>query len=195
MASVGQPFAEFPDFLPLRRFSTADYLEMIDKGVLGPDDHVELIAGMIVEMSPAGIPHNGFLIGITNLFSPLLKEFEIAIQGTLTLAEGHVYDPDFMLLRRWPDRYKMRLPEAADVELLIEAAGSSLPRDQKIKLPVYAAAGIPEYWIADLERQVLIVHRELEGGRYKSVECHGGDDRISPLRAPQFSFAVRQLFE
>lgn len=78
MATISQPSADFPDFLTLHCFSTADYLEMIAKGVLGPDDRVELIGGMIVETSPGGIPHNHFLIQVIKLFAPLLAKFQIA---------------------------------------------------------------------------------------------------------------------
>jgi Uma2 family endonuclease len=195
MAIISHPTPELMQIVPLHRFSAADYLEMIEKGVLGPSDRVELIGGMIVEMSPAGIPHNHFLIGIVDLFAPMLGNFRIAIQGTLTVAEGQVYDPNFMLLRRRPDGYKTKLPDAPDVSLVIEAAGSSLRSDQQIKLPVYAAAGIPEYWIADLEREVLIIHREPEGANYRIIETRGGDDVVSPLAAPELSFAVNKLFE
>jgi Uma2 family endonuclease len=182
-----------PDRAP-HRFSTADYLEMIENGVLGPDDHVELVGGVILDMSPAGIPHNGFLMMMFDLFAPLAGKYKIAIQGTLTVAEGQVYDPDVMLLRQRPDRYKTKLPESSDVLLVIEAAASSLPHDQRIKLPVYAAAGISEYWIADLEREVLVIHREPEADRYASIETWQGDDIVSPLAAPELSFAVRQAF-
>lgn len=195
MATISPPTADFMQIVPLHRFSTADYLEMIEKGVLGPSDHVELFGGMIVEMSPAGIPHNGFLIGVLRLFSPLLDRFDIAIQGTLTVAEGQVYDPDFMLLRRRANGYKTKLPDAPDVLLVVEAAESSLRRDQQIKLPVYAAAGIPEYWIADLEREELIIHREPAGNGYRVTETRRGDDLVSPSAAPELSFAVRQAFE
>jgi hypothetical protein len=61
---------------------------------------------MIVEMSPAGIPHNHFLIRILDLFGPLLGECKLSIQGTLLAGEGHIYDPDFMLLRQRADDYK-----------------------------------------------------------------------------------------
>jgi Uma2 family endonuclease len=195
MATVPLAAVEIVQIAPLHRFSTADYLEMIEKGVLGPDDHVELIGGMIVEMAPAGIPHNHFTMRVTELFAPLLVKFKIAIQGTLTVAEGQVFDPDFMLLRPRSDKYKTKLPEAPDVLLVIEAAESSLPRDQRIKMPVYSNVGIPEYWIADLEREVLIIHREPRGSGYKHVEERQGDDMVSPIAAPELSFAVRQAFD
>ena len=167
---------------------------MIEAGVLGPDDKVELIGGMIVQMSPAGIPHNGFLINIVDLFAPLLGRFKFAVQATLTVADGQVFDPDFMLLDRRPDNFKSKLPDASDVRLVIEAAESSLPRDQKVKMPIYANAGILEYWIADLEHETLIIHRDPQPGGYRLVETRSGDDVVSPLAAPDFSFAVRQAF-
>jgi Uma2 family endonuclease len=195
MATVLPTSASFAEFLPLKRFSTADYLQMIEAGILGPKQRVELIGGMIVEMSPAGIPHNHYLIRILRIFAPLLDKFDIAIQGTLDVAEGQVYDPDFMLLPRTSDAFKTKLPTAADVLLVIEAAESSLPRDQKIKLPIYAGAGIPEYWIADLEQETLIVHRDPQPGGYRDIKILRGDDVVSPLAAPDFSLAVRTAFE
>jgi Uma2 family endonuclease len=195
MSTIPQSTAELIAIAPLHRFSTADYLDMIEKGVLGPSDHVELIGGLIVNMSPAGSRHNHFLATINQLFSPLWNKGEVWIQGTLTVAPGEVYDPDFMLLRPKPGRYKNQLPDASDVLLVIEAAESSLRRDQQIKLPVYAAGGIAEYWLADLEQETLIIHREPHAGGYRLVETRRGDDVVSPLAAAEFSFAVRKAFE
>jgi Uma2 family endonuclease len=111
------------------------------------------------------------------------------------VAEGDVYDPDLMLLRRKPAGYNNQLPAAADVLLLVEAAESSLRRDQQIKLPVYAAAGIPEYWIADLDRELLIIHRNPSEGTYTSMEIRRGDEVVSPSAAPELAFTVRALFD
>jgi Uma2 family endonuclease len=127
--------------------------------------------------------------------SPLLDRFEFAVQGTLTVAEGQVFDPDFLLLDRRPDRFKSKLPEARDVRLVIEAAESSLPRDQKVKMPIYATEGIQEYWVADLEHETLIVYRDPQPGRYRQIQTLRGDDVVSPLAAPDFSIAVRQAFD
>jgi Uma2 family endonuclease len=195
MATISQLTPALIQIAPLHRFTTADYLEMIEKGVLGSEDHVELIEGIIVEMAPAGIPHNHFTMRINELFAPLMGKFKISIQGTLAVAEGQVFDPDFMLLRQRADRYKTKLPGASDVLLVVEAAESSMPRDQKIKLPAYAAAGIPEYWIADLERELFFIHRQPEGIAYKIVERRQGDELVSPIAAAELSFAVRQAFE
>ena len=168
---------------------------MIEAGVLGPKDRVELIGGMVVEMSPQGSRHNHFLIQLNRLFVPLWDRATIAVQATVTIAEGAVYDPDFLLLRPHLDGYKSRHPGAHDIMLVVEASGSSLARDQKVKLPVYAGAGIQEYWIADLEHETLIIHRDPQPGGYRLVETRSGDDVVSPLAAPDFSFTVRQAFD
>jgi Uma2 family endonuclease len=193
MATIQHSSAGIPEFSP--RLSTVDYLHMVETGVLGVERKVELIGGTIIEMSPAGVPHNYFLINAVEIFAPLVRNYRLAIQGSLTVAEGHVYDPDLMLLRPRPDRYKSKLPDAKDVLLIIEAAESSLPRDLQVKLPVYAAVGIPEYWVADLKQQTLVIHRAPVGPIYQSIESKSGDDVVSPSAAPQLSFAARQLFE
>ncbi len=195
MSTISQPSANVLEIAAVHRFRTADYLDMIEKGVLGRKDHVELIGGVIVEMSPAGIPRNHFLITLVELFAPLLGKHKFSIRGTLTVSEGQVFDPDFMLLRLRSDGYKTKLPDALDVQLVIEAADSSMRRDRQIKLPVYAAAGIPEYWIADLENEQLFIYRDPDGANYRAVETRQGDDLVSPLAAPELSFAVRKAFD
>jgi Uma2 family endonuclease len=117
------------------------------------------------------------------------------VQGTLSIEEGTLFDPDFMLLHKRRDHYRSKLPEASDVLLLIEAAETSLSRDQKIKLPSYGAAGIPEYWIADLRRKVMIVCRNPSATGYKSIEIRQDNDIVAPLAAPDVSFAVSEAFE
>jgi Uma2 family endonuclease len=195
MTTITPPTFDLFELAPLHQFRSAEYLEMINKGVLGPQDRVELVGGFIVNMSPQGSRHNSFLMKLNRLLAPLHSRFFISVQGTLTVAEGQIFDPDFILLQQKPEGYKLKLPEPRDVRLVVEAAESSLHFDQRIKLPVYAAAAIPEYWIADLEREVLIIHREPAAGLYASIETRQGDDLVSPLAAPELTFHARQAFD
>lgn len=167
---------------------------MVDAGFL-EGKKVELIDGVIVAMSPAGPQHNQFLILIVDLFAPLLQKSQLAIQGTLSVSEAQVFDPDVMLLRKKENGYKQQLPGPDDVLLLVDASASSLHSDQQIKLPIYAQAGIQEYWIADLDNERLLVHRDPAGSLYNSVQTLEGDALVSPLAAPGFSLEVRRMFE
>jgi Uma2 family endonuclease len=52
--------------------------------------------------------------------------------------------------------YSNRSPGSADVGLIVEVSDSSLLEDPKVAL-VYAASGIPVYWIVNLvERQIEV---------------------------------------
>lgn len=167
---------------------------MVDAGFL-EGKRVELIDGVIVAMSPAGPQHNQFLGRLNQLLAPVWNKGEVWIQGTLSVVDAQVFDPDVMLLRKKENGYKHQLPIPADVLLLVEASASSLHHDQQIKLPIYAEARIQEYWIADLDNERLLVHREPVGATYQSVEILEGDAVVSPLAAPDFSLTVRQMFE
>jgi Uma2 family endonuclease len=94
-----------------------------------------------------------------------------------------------------PRKYRDRLPNADDVALLIEVSMSSRGYDAKVKLPLYAEAGIAEYWIADIDDDMLIVHRQPQGKAYLDVQAHDWDATVSPLAALDFSLQVRQIFE
>jgi Uma2 family endonuclease len=68
--------------------------------------------------------------------------------------------------------------------LVVEVADTSLGHDQRRKAPVYARHGIPELWIVDLRSGVVEVHREPEGGTYRSVARLGRESSLRPFAAP-----------
>jgi Uma2 family endonuclease len=180
--------------LTLTRLTADEYIAAAEAGAFQDGRRVELIEGLIIDMSPAGSKHHHYLMNLTELFAPLLKLFRIAVQGTLRVNNSQVFDPDFMLLRRKKEGYHQNLPQPKDVQLLIEVAESSLPRDCKVKLPIDAAAGIQDYWIMDIDRETLLVHRLPVGERYDEVREFGPADRIAPLAAPDFTLDVASIF-
>ena len=180
--------------LPIAPLSTEQCLRMIDAGVFDSSDKVELIGGFITPMAPVGPEHNGSLFALTKLFAPVADKFEIAVQATISISEGQVLEPDFALLTPRADGYMTALPRAADVLLVIESAASSLKSDRHVKLPIYAAAGVPEYWIVDLNEKTLEVYREPVGDGYAYCKKLGGDDVASPLACPGVTLRVGGLF-
>ena len=180
--------------LPLRQFDAAEYMAMSAAGVFESQRRVELIGGYVVDMSPANPDHNYVIMRFPRLFAALMEHFELWIQGTLSIDHKHVFDPDFMLLRPREQSYKLALPTPADVALLIEVSGASLDRDAEVKLPIYARAGVADYWIADLKRETLVVHRQPSGATYGDVREHSGDAVVSPLAAPELRLVVRDMF-
>ena len=135
-ATVGEPT------LPVHRFTTEDYLSIIEAGLLGEGDKVELIDGMISDMSPQGPEHSGDLIAYIDLFLPVKDRCHFAVQSTMPFGEGRVLDPDFVVLRPRDDRYRRAYAKPEDVLLLIEVASTSQVRDREVKPPICAAAGV-----------------------------------------------------
>jgi Uma2 family endonuclease len=180
--------------LPVAPLSTEQYLRMIDAGIFDSSDKVELIGGFITPMAPAGPEHNGSLFKLTKLFASVADRFELAVQATVAVSEGQVLEPDFALLTPRADGYMTALPQAADVLLVIESAASSIKSDRHVKLPIYAAAGIPEYWIVDLNEKILEIHREPVGDGYVHRQKLAGNDVASPLACPEVTLRVGSLF-
>ena len=56
---------------------------------------------------------------------------------------------------------------------------TSLRMDLGPKARIYATAGIPEYWVLDVKRREVVVHREPSGSRYEDVRRVGAGDVVS----------------
>ena len=116
-------------------------------------------------------------------------------QSPLAIDEASEPQPDILLVKPRDDLYRDAHPIPADVLLLIEVADTSLELDRGQKLHLYAEAGIREYWIIDLNRRVLIVHRQPKDGEYASVQQYESDARVVPEALADVELAIGSLFE
>ena len=150
-----------------RRFTVEDYHRMGEAGILTEDDRVELIGGAIVEMSPIRDPHVRAINHLTEFLVVRLAggDVTVSIQNPIRLSNDTEPQPDLAVLRG-RDR---GLAEAADVLLVIEVADTSRRYDRNVKLPLYAAAGIPEAWLVDLVARTIERHTEPRAGRYRQI--------------------------
>ena len=153
---------------PVRRFTVDQYHRMIETGILTENDHVELLDGWILEMSPIGPPHATCVSLILDALQQKLPSgWLIRAQSPITLAAGEP-EPDVTVVRGSIRDYRDRHPGGPDIGLVIEVADSSLQFDRLQKRPQYAAAAIPEYWIINLIDRCLEVHRDPSAGDYQS---------------------------
>jgi Uma2 family endonuclease len=83
--------------------------------------------------------------------------------------------------------------ESRRTSLVIEVADSSLEYDRDVKARVYAAAEIPEYWLADLEANVVWRYTSPERGMYRDVEPLRRGHSIAPRLLPSCEIAVDAL--
>ncbi len=90
-------------------------------------------------------------------------------------------EPDVGVIRGRPEDYPADPPGLDRFAQLIEVAESSYGTDSGVKLRKYASVGVPIYWIVDLSRRHVEVHRGPSGrGKaavYKQVTYHDpGED-------------------
>ena len=161
---------------PLHRFTVDDIIAMVEAGILDERDRVELVGGVLVQMSPPGPRHASVVEWLTaHLVKASDGAFRVRVQDTFLTADDGFVAPDLMVIEPIA---RDRLPDTA--LLVTEVSYSSRVRDAE-KAAGYAAAGVQEYWIVDVDRDELIVHRSPGDGAYTSIERFGPGDVVTPL--------------
>ncbi len=175
-------------------FSVDDYYRMADAGLFPIDARVELIEGEVIEMSPIGNRHAACVDRLNALLNRNLKENVIVrVQGPIHLNDFSEPQPDIALLKPRDDFYSRSHPTPADVLLIIEVADTSVDYDRRVKLPLYARAGIPETWLMVLSKDFIEVHSQPVNGKYQKVQrLKRGRRLVSPTIAG-LSFNVADL--
>src|SRR5260370_28699105 len=163
-----------------RRFTAAEYRQMIEAGVFGRDERLELIDGEIVQMSPIGDRHAACVRRLIALLSQLFAAQAIVdAQNPIMVDAAYVPQPDLALLRPRADYYATPTPTAADCLLVIEVADTSAEFDRLIKVPRYARGGVAELWLVALERDVVVAYRDPTGDAYQHLQVFRTDDTIT----------------
>src|SRR5213593_666113 len=178
-----------------RRFTVDEYHRMGESGILADDERLELIAGHIVVREPIGARHAGTVDRLTRLWTSRLGERAIVrVQNPVRFPkEDSELQPDVMLLRPRDDFYTTSHPAAADVLLLIEVADTSVRLERRVRIPLYARAGVRETWICDLVSRRLEVHREPAGRRYRAVRTLVRGEPLASLAFPDVVVGVDDL--
>jgi Uma2 family endonuclease len=154
---------------------------MAEAGVLTESDHVELIEGEIIEMSPIGSRHAACVRKLGNLLTRMLAQIAIvSIQNPVRLNDYSEPEPDIALLKQKDDFYAQSHPTPEDIYVVIEVADTSVEYDRSIKMPLYGRAGIAETWIVDLNKEVIEVYTESLNNTYQKAQVlRRGDELLS----------------
>jgi Uma2 family endonuclease len=157
---------------PLKR---VEYERLVAEGAFD-DERVELLSGVIVEMSPQDPRHSYAIERLTALLVPLARgKASLRPQLSFVASDVSVPEPDLTLVPLAD--YSAAHPTSAF--LVIEVANSSLRKDRSIKAEVYARAGVPEYWVVDLAGRSVEVRTEPEDGVYKRLATARPGDTLA----------------
>jgi Uma2 family endonuclease len=173
----------------LRPISRAEYAKMAELGLF-EGERVELLYGAIVTMSPTGAPHDGVIQRLTRLLVLKLDpRAAIRVQSSFIASANSQPQPDLAVCP--PHHYFDEHP--AEAWLVIEVADSSRRRDRGIKARLYAEAGIPEYWVVDLQSRLIEVYTDIVGGQYSRVTPYPKGTEIALVHFPDVRLAVNEV--
>ena len=177
----------------LRRFTTDEFDRLVEVGILGDEERVELLEGLLVSMPPIGDEHEACVDRLTEmLIARLGGRAQVRIQGSIALPRSRPY-PDVAVLRRRADYYRSGKPGPADIFLIIEVADTSLARDRNLKLPAYGQAGIAETWVVDLAGGAVIAGTRPGSEGYVLITLHPRADRLVVPGFPDVSLTVDEI--
>ena len=182
-----------PATITKRRFNVHEYHRMAEAGILTHRDRVQLIDGEVVVMAAVGSRHAATVARLNRLFSQACEAQIVWVQNPVRLDEWSEPEPDLGILRPKDDFYASAHPTPKDALLVIEVSRTTLHLDRKVKLPLYAAAGITEYWIIDLEAERVEVYREPGPEGYDRVQRLARGEAISPAALPDVVIRVDDI--
>lgn len=153
---------------------------MVEAGILGKRDRVELIKGEIVEKFPMSTRHHGFVM---NLSQPLIVRLDgrarVSVGTAVALADDTDTEPDLAVLRLRTPSFKIREPYAEDAVLVIEVADISLAYDRTI---------------VDCTAEAVEVYRNRGTDGYRDVTHAAGSATVAPQAFPDVELTLAEIF-
>jgi Uma2 family endonuclease len=178
-----------------RRFRLDEYHRLIDVGVLGEDERVELLEGVIVEMTPQGRPHALVISRLGERFTDARRpDCRVRVQLPLCLGDDSEPEPDLAVVTRQEEETAPVHPRSA--LLVVEVADESLRRDRLLKGRISARAQVPEYWVVDVVGRAVEVYSapDADAGRYRTLHTLGVGETLSSPVLPGLALPVAELF-
>jgi Uma2 family endonuclease len=181
------------------RFTVDEYFRMSEAGIFD-DSRVELIDGRVYRMNAQANAHrwavSKTMWALRSRFTAV-DQFWVVVQGTVLLGQFGAPEPDL---------YVLNVPEGTPDDqlpvpfVIIEVSDSTYAHDAGLKLGTYAAAGVLDYWIINLQQRRVEVYRDprpptVHGGdwTYDTRTFHGPGDSVSLLAYPDVAVAVNEM--
>lgn len=162
------------------RLTVEQFDRMKEAGFFSPDVRIELIEGQVVELAPRGSRQDAAVSRLSRLLIEAIGDRAIVSpQLAIRLDRMTELKPDLAVCKPRDDLYATALPTGADALLVIEIADTKLDYDVRVKGPLYARHGVPEYWIFDLPARALRRFRKPRSDKYSDVSAFETPDIIA----------------
>jgi len=182
--AASAPIPSMEDFT----WTVDQYHQLIGAGIITPNHRVELLDGAIIKKMGINEPHSACVDGLHEFFYDKYgKKYTLRSENPVILDDRSEPEPDFAICVRRDDRYINGHPTVSQLHLIIEVADSTVDKDRHYKGPLYARAGIVEYWIINLDNRQVEVHLQPLGSvrMYRSITTYlPGETFDSPFNGP-----------
>lgn len=192
MATVLIPPAFSPRGPLPKRWTRDEYRKLIDDGYL-TDGKCELIEGEIIEKMSHGRRHIIALTRLTKILGAIFGPDLVQTQATLFVGTSSDPEPDVAVLTQDVANFLDEDPGPENVHLLVEVSDSSLCLDMNTKSGTYARAGIPEYWVVNINARTLEVFRQPGQPGYADTMTLQANETVRPLAAPDAKIRISDL--
>lgn len=153
------------------RFTVKQLERMIETGIIPDSVDVELVRGKLYRMTKYE-PHNFTVLMIADVFRGMFPEgFTVREEKSMSHDGRTMPEPDVAVVRGRPRDFRPRPPLTSEAVLLVEVCHGTKRADYHDKLSLYAEAGVPAYWIVDIDARTITVHAEpTSEGEFGRVE-------------------------
>ncbi len=175
------------------RFSVDEYYKMIELGLITDYEKAEIIEGELIKKMTIGDRHAAAVNALNRYFTKNVQDnVLVSIQNPLRMSDYNEPEPDIVLadLTKYDGK---RHPRPAEVILVVEVADASLKYDRNIKLPLYAAAGIPEVWIVNLQNDIVEVHQQPSLDIYQVTRVFKRGETVASSVMPDLRIDVDEI--
>ncbi len=178
--------------LERHRFSISDIDRMVESGVLDAEGRWELLDGEIVPVAAQHTPHARMVWRLSQRIDRSIdpKRHEVFLGATVELSPFSRVDPDIYVARAG---VVDRIVPASQVVWAVEVSDATRRKDLKVKAPLYAAAGIAEYWVIDLETRLTHIHRGPSASGWAEVIQAPFDQSVAPAMFPELKITLAAL--
>jgi Uma2 family endonuclease len=165
-----------------KRFTRTDVERMLDAGIF-EGQRFELIDGELIYKMEQKPPHSYSIQLVLDWLASFLGTRVIRVQLSIEASgddrETSEPEPDIAVLAEMKSEYQRRHPRGNELLLVVEVSDTTRAFDLGRKAMLYASAGVAEYWVLDLNRRMLVVHRQPDGEQYRLIQMFAEEEMVS----------------
>jgi Uma2 family endonuclease len=187
-ACYPEPVLDAGEIVPerLRPLRRNEYDRLVEDGLFG-DERIELLEGVLVEMTPSGATDADVIGRLTMILVPaLVGRALVRVQSPLAISNESEPEPDLAIVA--VADYQREHPRHA--LLVVEVAEASLRKDLGVKATLYARARVGEYWVVDLSTRTVRRHAVPTDDGYTQVTTVGPGEILRPDAFPDLAVPV-----